>query len=95
MIAAPAMQPTRPILAALLDLFKLGGYGAAQYEVNDAGELVHARTVITVKMDKGETIEAFVARLRREYDWQRGDTLELLSNNGRLDTARITRMPRG
>jgi hypothetical protein len=91
-----AMQPpapTRGIVDTILSLFGYG-YGHARFEVNDRGEWVESATVITVKMRPHETIEAFIKRLHADYDRRPGDTLEIISNGGKLDVARITRKPR-
>ena len=85
-------MPNR-ILQGLLDLFHFG-WGSAKFEVNEVGELVHTSTEVTVKMNKGEKLEAFLARLKADYDWRKGDQLEIMSNGGKYDTARIVRMPR-
>lgn len=91
-----AMQtntPPRSIVDTILSLFGFG-YGHAHFAVNEAGELIETSTVITVKMERHETIELFVARLRREYDWRPGDTLEIISNGGKFEVAKITWKPR-
>jgi uncharacterized phosphosugar-binding protein len=91
-----AMQsntPPRSIVDTILSLFGFG-YGHAHFKVNAAGHLVETSTVITVKMQKFETIELFVARLQREYDWRPKDELEIISNGGKFDVAKITRQPR-
>ncbi len=68
--------------------------GTAAYVVNDAGELVLAETVTTVKMLPHEDLYAFHQRLRRDYGLQRGDRIEILNNGGTCDTARLTLAPR-
>lgn len=83
----------RSIVDSILALFAFG-YGHARYVVNDAGELEHQATVISVRMQPRETIEAFLVRLKAEYGWRPGDTLEIVSNGGRLDVAKITFQPR-
>jgi hypothetical protein len=85
--------PPRSIFAAIADLLGFG-YGNARFEVSDTGELIHTSTVVTVKMKPGEDPAVFLARLRADYDWQKGDTLEIMSEGGKLNTARITRVPR-
>ncbi|HMQ29163.1 MAG TPA: hypothetical protein PKD53_00480 [Chloroflexaceae bacterium] len=77
-------------------LAQLGRFerGSASYEVNDEGDLVHAETVVTVKMHPAESLEDFHRRLRREYGLQKGDRIEILNNSGRCDTARLTLAPR-
>lgn len=79
--------------AAVRDLMSFHS-GRAVFRFDDAGDLAHVENVVTVKMNPGESIEAFIARLRREYDWRPGDELELLNNGGKLDVARITRKSR-
>lgn len=65
--------------------------GTASFAIGPNGEIVYSGTVATVKMRDGERIELFVERLRRDHGLRHGDTLELLNNGGRLDTARIYR----
>jgi hypothetical protein len=81
------------VLTALRDLLGFG-YGNARFAVNDAGDLVHTGTVVTVKMRSGEPIEAFLVRLRADYDLRKGDEIEIGSDGGKLNVARITRQPR-
>jgi hypothetical protein len=87
------ITPRQSILAALADLLGFG-YGTARFAVGDDGELVHAGTVVTVKMRPLETMDAFLDRLRSDYDLRKGDTLEIGSESGKLNVARITRQPR-
>lgn len=68
--------------------------GAATFAIGPAGEIVYSGTVATVRMHDGERIDQFVERLRRDHDLRHGDTMELLNNGGRLDTARIYKQPR-
>ena len=64
--------------------------GAATFVVGQDGALAHVATVVTVRMETGESIEAFHARFRRMYHLQPGDEIELLNNGGRCDTVRLT-----
>jgi uncharacterized phosphosugar-binding protein len=93
MVTTMDLPARRSIVDTVLSLFGFG-YGHARFEVNEKGEWVEAATVITVKMDRHETIEAFIKRLETDYDRRPGDALEIISNGGRLDVARITRQPR-
>lgn len=68
--------------------------GSAAYEVDENGDLVHTATVVTVKMHPGEDLFAFHQRLRRDHGFRQGDTMELLNNGGKCDTARLTLAPR-
>ena len=70
------------------------GYGTSTFVVSSEGEFVHTSTVITVKQDKGESLEAFHLRLRRDFGLQPGDTIEILSNGNKADTARLNLRPR-
>jgi hypothetical protein len=90
MLNAVAAVPRRPILQAILELLRFER-GHATFVVGDDGELTHQETVTTVKMERGETIDAFVARMKQDQVWRAGDTVEFLNNGGRCDTARITR----
>lgn len=87
------IPPITSVLAAIADLLGFG-YGNARFAVNDAGDLVHTGTVVTVKMRPGETIEAFLDRLHADYDLRKGDEIEISSDGGKLNVARITRQPR-
>lgn len=87
------ISPRQSILAALADLLGFG-YGTARFTVGDDGELAHASTVVTVKMRPLESMEAFLDRLRSDYDLRKGDTIEIGSDAGKLNVARITRQPR-
>lgn len=87
------ITPRQSIIAALADLLGFG-YGTARFAVGDDGELHHAGTIVTVKMRPGESMDAFLDRLRNDYDLHKGDTLEIGSEGGKLNVARITRQPR-
>lgn len=80
------------VARATLDLLTFHS-GRAVFAFDGEG-FSHIENVVTVEMEKGETIEAFVRRLRSSYDWRKGDTLELLNNGGKLNVARLTRQPR-
>ena len=88
-----SQTPFQRFLRGLADLLKFG-YGASTFIVSADGEFVHTGTVITVKQDKGESLEAFHLRLRRDYGLQPGDTIDILSNGGKADTAKLTLRPR-
>lgn len=68
--------------------------GHAAFEINDEGDLVHAETVVTVKMQDREGLEVFHQRLRRDYGLRKGDKIEILNNGGKCDTVRLTLAPR-
>jgi hypothetical protein len=87
------LNPLASVLTALRDLLGFG-YGNARFAVDDAGDLVHTSTVVTVKMRPSETIETFLIRLRADYDLRKGDEIEITSDGGKLNVARITRQPR-
>lgn len=87
------ITPRQSIIAALADLLGFG-YGTARFAVGEDGELHHAATIVTVKMRPLESMEAFLDRLRSDYDLRTGDTLEIGSEGGKLNVARITRQPR-
>jgi hypothetical protein len=91
--AAMHITPRQSILTALADLLGFG-YGTARFAVGDDGELVHTGTVVTVKMRPMETMQAFLDRLRSDYDLRKDDILEIGSEGGKLNVARITRQPR-
>ena len=44
---------------------------------------------IQVHIRGNETLSQFIARLKSERLWQRGDTVVFLSHQGRYDTVRI------
>src|SRR5262245_35308919 len=88
------LSPFQSVLNAVRDLLGFGGYGTVEYAVNDAGDLVHARTIATVEPRNAAEradLNVFLARLRAECDLQEGDTLDLRYHNGQLRTAIITR----
>lgn len=68
--------------------------GYASFEVDAAGDLVPTYQHITVTAHKGETLEAFHMRFRREFGLRPGDQVEILDNGGRLDTVRLKLLPR-
>lgn len=70
------------------------GWGHARFQMDDAGELVEQATVITVRQLPNEPIEHFIARLKADYGMRRGDILEFVASGGRLDVAKITKLPR-
>lgn len=77
----------------LLDLLRFER-GHSTFVVDADGEWAPTETVTTVKMRAGEPLEAFHLRLRRDYGMLPGDTIAILNNGGKVDTARITRRPR-
>lgn len=90
-------QPFQQFMRGLVDLLRASNSdtrGQASFEVGDDGDWQHAYTVLTVKLRKGESLEAFHARIRAEYKLQKGDMIDILDNGGRLDTARIKLLPR-
>ncbi len=80
-------------LSSLGDLFK-AGHGHASFVIDDAGELAHTETVITVQMERGESLETFHVRLRSQFGLRPGDRIEILDNRVRVDTARLHLRPR-
>jgi hypothetical protein len=74
-----------------LDELAQRGHGHAEFEVNEHGELIHARTVFTLKFKAGEDHRAFIARIRREQLLRHGDYVEFPSRGGVFDVARIIR----
>lgn len=64
--------------------------GHSTFVIGDDDQLVYQQTVATVQMKRGETIENFHQRIRQEYELHAGDTIEILNNGGKVDTARIT-----
>lgn len=66
------------------------GFGHTTYAVAPSGEFVHRESVITVKMQRHETIPDFIDRLKCEQLYHAGDTVEFISNNGKLDVVKIT-----
>jgi hypothetical protein len=90
-------SPFQSVLSTVRDLLGLSGYGTVAYAVNDAGDLVHARTVATVEPRNAAEradLEIFLDRLRREHGLRTDDTIELRYHDGRLRAATITRLPR-
>lgn len=92
---APTPAPTglQRFLAGLVDLVRFER-GTSTFVVDDAGDLVHTGTVVTIKMAQGESLEAFHHRVRRDYGLRKGDQIEVLNNGGRCDTMRLTLLPR-
>lgn len=84
-----ATQTRSNFIQAILDLCRFER-GHATFTVSADGELEHTGTVTTVKMKSGETLQEFHVRLRTACGLQPGDTIELLNNGGKCDTARIT-----
>lgn len=93
MSTTPAPSGLQRFLTGLVDLVRFH-QGTAAFEIDAAGDLVHTGTVVTVKMHAGESIEAFHARFRRDYDLRPGDRVEVLNNRGTCDTVRLTLQPR-
>lgn len=91
--ASPNTSPFQRFVRGLSDLLR-SGYGSSTFVVSPDGDFVHTGTVLTVKMEKGETLETFHIRLRRDYGLQPGDTIDILSNGGKADTAKLTLRPR-
>jgi hypothetical protein len=88
------LSPFQSVLTAVRDLLGFSGYGTVEYAVNDAGDLVHARTVATVEprtAAERTDLGLFLARLRREHGLRADDTIELRYHDGKLRTAIITR----
>ncbi len=86
MVTAMQLPDFRQVLLKLLGFNR----GSARFVIGDDGELVYQETVATVQMRRGESIEDFHVRIRQEHKLRKGDTIEILNNNGRVDTARIT-----
>lgn len=88
------MAPQRSLFDTLKGLFAPAPqerrYGRASFVVGEDGEYSHIATEFTAKPEKGETEEAFLARVRREYR-EPGDAVEFYCEAGRTVTARITR----
>lgn len=89
----PTQSAFQRFVGSLTDLLK-AGHGHASFVIDEAGELAHTATVVTVQMTKGETLESFHQRLRRDFGLRPGDTIEILDNRGRVDTARLHLRPR-
>lgn len=70
------------------------GWGHVRFQMDDAGDLEEQATVITVRQLPNEPIEHFIARLKTDYGMRRGDILEFVASGGRLDVAKITKLPR-
>ena len=68
--------------------------GTARFVVDGDGEFVPEETVVTIKLERGEDLDGFHQRLRRDYGLRPGDKIEILNNGGRCDTARLTLRPR-
>ena len=88
------ISPFQSVLNAVRDLLGFGGYGTVEYAVNDAGDLIHARTIATVEprcAAERADLDVFLARLRREHGLRTDDTIELRYHDGKLRTAIITR----
>lgn len=90
---APAATGFQRFLEGLADLVRFGR-GSSAFEVDEYGNLVHVGTVVTIKMAKGESLEAFHHRMRRDYGLKQGDKIEVLNSDGRCDTIRLTLRPR-
>jgi len=91
------LSPFHAVIHAVRDLLGIGGYGTVEYQVNDEGDFVHARTVATAKpRNEAERsdLAVFLARLHRDYDLRRDDTLQLRYDDGKLIVALITRQSR-
>ena len=90
------MAPQRSIFEILKGLFAPTAeeqrYGHARFVVGADGEYEHVATEFTAKPARGESEEAFLARVRREYR-EPGDAVEFSCEAGRTVTARITRRP--
>lgn len=96
MTTAMTMAPKRSILETLKSLFaptpEERRYGRANFVVDADGEYRHVATEFTAKPAPGESEEAFLARVKREYR-EPGDAVEFYCDAGRTVTARITRRP--
>lgn len=87
-------MPRRTFRETILDLLRFER-GHSTFIVGEDGDTwLHQATVVTVKMERGETVEGFHARIRREFALHKGDTIDILNNGGKADTARITMLPR-
>lgn len=78
----------RSLSDAIADLLGLG-YGKARFRVDEDGVVAHVATVFTIKMDPGESPEQFIRRVLAHK--QPGDEIEISSEGGKLNVARITR----
>ena len=86
MVTAMQLPDFRQVVLKLLGFER----GSARFVIGEDDELVYQETVATVQMNRGETIEAFHKRIRQEHQLRKGDTIEILNNNGKVNTARIT-----
>ena len=82
-----------PIVASIKRLFRYG-WGHARFVMGPDGTLVEAATVITAKQLPNEPLDHFMERLPRQYELREGDSVEVVANGGRLDVAKITKLPR-
>lgn len=88
-----AMKLNDPLSNAL-DFLRRFQRGAARFEIGETDdETTHLDTVATVPVTPAEIqdLRLLLTRLRRDYGLRKGDVLEILNNNDRLDIARITR----
>lgn len=87
-------NPSYPRSSKMIDVLAyllLFRRGHTAFRVSPSGDLEPQTTVVTEKQRPGESFDAMVERLRTAGAWQPGDTVEVLNNDGRLDTIRITR----
>lgn len=84
--------PDNLVVASIKRLFTYG-WGHVRFEMGAQG-LVEQATVITARQLPNEPIEHFVQRLQEQYGLQTGDVVEFISNGGKLDIAKITKLPR-
>jgi hypothetical protein len=91
------MSAQRSILDTIKSLFAPAPqarlYGHASFVVGEDGEYQHTATHFTERPDRGESEEAFVARVRTKYR-EPGDSIDFGCEAGRTVMARITRLPR-
>lgn len=67
------------------------GYGRLSWTVAD-GMLLLAHHDLTLRLERDETLDAFIVRVSRSGVWARGDAVHITSDgNGKLNTIRITR----
>lgn len=96
-MTATTMSPPRSIFELIKGLFaptsEVRRYGHAHFVVDADGEYQHVATEFTAKPERGESEEAFLARIRREYR-EPGDAVYFSCEAGRTVTAHITRRPR-
>lgn len=70
------------------------GFGHNDFEVDDDGELIPHRTTITHQPNnKLESDEQFIRRLKQTGQWQRGDAVQIVYNNRKIQLVKITRNP--